>query len=220
MEEISKQYKMFGLLWLEIAVILQFFIVQVLWPSISQGSTSSFMDSLVFFVLANSTLYIGVAGLPLLWFEKKGWKIFHRQLNISGKWNYKIVYYEPETKHLRKEGQEQLIKLIDHLTDNHGEVWIRQGVFGVNAQQGVGILGESPNAMKATWKGTSVSVEKDGKVLIYFQANLGGIKFSGLDDLTVCKTDDKQQPVEMFGHFHLLPEGLDFVLRGEVTYYK
>src|SRR5262245_49410571 len=202
MEDMTKHYKALGLLWLEIAVIAQFFVIQVVFPKLpAQTTQSDFFTSLLFFLLANSSLYLLLAGLPLLWFERAGWKVLHRKVNVKGRWRYAIYYYPPNTEYLKKVGQGKLLDLINRLKDNHGEVWIDQTVFGISVQEGTGYLGQGPDALKTTWKGTSVSVTKQGNVVIHFSSNLGGIKFNGIDDLTVSKRDTKEQPIEMFGHF-------------------
>lgn len=221
MEEMAKHFKAFGFLWLEVAIIAQFFAIQVVFPTLpAQTTQATFFNGLIFFLLANSSLYLLLAGLPLLWFEKAGWKVFHRKVNVAGGWRYAILYYTPNTQYLKKGGQEKLINLLNRLKDNHGEVWFDQTVFGISVQEGAGYLGQGPDALKATWKGTSVSVTKQGNVVVHFSANLGGIKFNGIDDLTVSKRDKKGQPIEMFGHFLMVPDGTDFVLRGEITYYR
>src|SRR4051812_22807514 len=118
MEDTAKHYKAFGLLWLEITIIAQFFVIQVVFPTLpAQTAQSSFFNGLLFFLLANSSLYLILAGLPLLWFEKAGWKMLHQKVNIDGRWRYAIYYYPPNIQYLKKEGQEKLLSLLHRLKD-------------------------------------------------------------------------------------------------------
>ena len=222
MENIAKQYKAVGMFWLGIAIMLQFFVIQVVLPFLAQATTAKdSFGSFILFVLTNSGLYLIIAGAPLLWFEKAGWRRLNRRIYLHGKWNYKMTWYDPPTKHLNRVGQDKLRSLILRLNNNHGEVCITQSLFGISIHEGTGTLGSGPGAPRTTWTGVSVAVSDSGKVIIFFTSNLGGIKFNGVDDLTVSKRK-KGEPIEMVGHCQLIqePADSDFVIRGEITYFR
>jgi hypothetical protein len=219
MDNLLKQYRWFGLLCLQAAITLQFFMVRHVddW-AIRYFASNSFAAKLLMFIASSSVLFFLIGKLPLLWYEHVGWKLFNPKINIEGRWQYSVVYYNPDTSLLRKEGQDKLLKILSHIKDNHGQMWVDQGVFLVSVQEGVGYLGQGPTAFKVTWKGSAVIISTQGTVGLYYSTNHGGVKFNGFDDLVVRSRDARGRPTELFGHFWMVSEGTAFVLRGEITY--
>jgi hypothetical protein len=219
MEELLKQYRWFSLLCLQTAITLQFFMLRHVdtWAVNFLGS-DSYAAKILMFIVSSSALFMLVAQAPLYWYEYFGWKILNPKINIEGRWRYHVVYYKPETTLLRKEGQEKVANILSHIKDNHGQMWVEQGVYSIVVQEGVGYLGAGPTALMVAWKGTSVTITRQGTVGLYYSTNHGGVKFNGFDDLVVRIRDKRGRPIELFGHFWMIPEGTSFVLRGEVTY--
>lgn len=219
MDHLLKQYRWFGLLCLQAAITLQFFMLRHVddWAA-KYFASNSFAAKLLVFIASSSVLFFLIAKLPLLWYEHFGWKLLNPRVIIEGRWMYSVVYYPPDTSLLRKEGQDKLLNILSHIKDNHGQMWVDQGVFIVSVQEGVGYLGEGPTAYKVTWKGSAVTISTQGTVGLYYSTNHGGVKFNGFDDLVVRSRDTRGRPTELFGHFWMISEGTSFVLRGEITY--
>jgi hypothetical protein len=219
MDHLLKQYRWFGLVCLQTAITLQFFMLRHVdaWAE-KYLASDSFAAKLLVFLASSSALFLLTAKLPLLWYEHFGWKLLNPRVNIEGIWKYNVVYYTPDTSLLRREGQEKILNILTHIKDNHGQMWVDQGVFCVSVQEGVGYLGEGPTAYKVTWKGTAVNISSQGTVGLYYTTNHGGVKFNGFDDLVVRRRDKRGSPLELFGHFWMISEGTAFVLRGEITY--
>jgi len=157
--------------------------------------------------------------VPLRWYENSGWRGFNPEIDLHGRWEYSIKYYEPDFSPLKKAASDNLKKMLEHLDENHGIVYMKQTLFHLAIQEGIGKLG-ADNAPVSTWKAHSVKVQRNGRVIINFESNLGGFLFAGIDDVTVesRENDDVGKPLLMQGHFKLIPESTDFVLRGEITY--
>jgi hypothetical protein len=219
MDHLLKQYRWVGLLCLQAAITLQFFMLRHVddW-AVKYLSSDSFAAKLVMFIASSSALFFLAAKLPLLWYEHFGWKLLNPRVNIEGRWKYSVVYYPPDTSLLRKDGHDKILSILSHIKNNHGQMWVDQGVFGVSVQEGVGYLGEGPTAFKVTWKATAVTISTQGSVGLYYTTNHGGVKFNGFDDLIVRSRDRRGRPVEIFGHFWMISEVSGFVIRGEITY--
>jgi hypothetical protein len=219
MDDLLKQYRWFGLLCLQSAITLQFFMLRHVddW-AVKYFGSDSVPAKLLMFIASSSALFFLIARMPILWYERFGWKRLNPRVDIQGRWNYGVVYYPPDTSHLRKDGHERITRLLAHIKDNHGQMWVEQGVFSVTIQEAVGYLGEGPTAFKVTWKATAVIVSSQGTVGFFYTTNHGGLKFNGFDDLVVRSRDRRRRPTELFGHFWMISEETGFVLRGEITY--
>jgi len=218
MDNMVKQYKSLGLFALETSIIAQFYIIIYVIPLVQSNVTSlSWIFKFLTFVFSSTALYLVVAKGPIFWFEKFGWKLFNKNINFNGLWNYEHVCYDlVDNDIFTKKGKEQIMKLIEKLKNNHGQVLIEQDVFEISVKEGAGKLGNEQESPIATWKVNAVDFAKDGTFVYQFTSILGGSKFAGIDTLTVIKRD-KGKPIEMAGETLLMPENNAFVLRGQIN---
>jgi hypothetical protein len=218
MDNLIKQYKKLDLFALQTSIIAQFFIIKYVIPLVqSNVSSLSWIFKFLTFVFTSTALYLLVAKGTIYWFEKIGWKFFNKEINFDGVWNYEHSCYDLlERGTFTKKGTEQITKLIEKLKDNHGQVLIKQDVFGISVKEGAGKLGNEQKSPITTWKVNTVDFYKDGTFVYQFTSTLGGTKFAGIDTLTVTKRDN-DKPIEMFGETLLMPENNDFILRGQIN---
>jgi hypothetical protein len=217
MEKVLKQYKTCAMACLELGIILQFFVIDVLFQ-LPGGNTVPSAKAQVFilFFATQSTLYLLLAALPLHWFEKSAWKRLNRDLDFDGEWHYWIRYYPPDKRNLAQEAQTKCNELLTHLQENHGTAQIKQTCFGLSLEEGVGQLGGGPRALKTTWTARSITITKEAGLVIHFRSNLGGVAFDGIDDLTVHRVQSR--PTTMTGHFRMYSDGYDLTIKGEIVY--
>ena len=222
MTKLSDQHKRLGILSLEVAIIAQFFILTFILPSLPQFITyKRWINDFVVFILTSTTLYLFLAKLPLYLFEKFGWRLFNKNIDFHGVWNYRHFCYplsDNDRKYLKEIALKEKRDIIERLKENHGKVFFKQSVFDISVQQGTGILGHSQDSSKTTWRGISVNYDNDGSFVVHFESTLTELKFQGIDTLTVDKWDKNGRPLILVGQTILIAENTNHVLRGEITY--
>lgn len=218
MPDLVTQYRSLGASLLGVAITLNYFVVNTVIPAISQLlQPDTWLYKLVIFVVTNGSVYVFVVVGPLVWYERWGWRWFNANVYFRGKWEYRVTYYKPPTETLKKRAADKLAKLLGDLEENHGTLYMKQSLFRLSFQEGTGQLRSGKYTVA---RARSVKVARDGSVMIHVELNLGGMRFLGIDDLIV-KARSKGEtgmPLEMSGHFRLISEAEDFVLRGEITY--
>jgi len=196
LDKTTTQFKRLAIVLLTFATIAYALLARLLDEEMSSffENAAGFREVLTF-LLSVSAVYSVVLVLPLLMFERWGWRIVNPKIDFNGYWKLKVTYRHIERSHKDPAmNLEMPAEFLNTLT-------IRQTPFRVRIVEAVAVPFEQ-------WTASNCEVTRDGGISFVYKATRqveSGSRyptdFGGLETAQVDSRDYRGRPKTLRGQF-------------------